>query len=59
MGIRRVARHAPGCRDSPSPILRRCAPSTPPPEAPVKTKSMSSVNDSGYSLNGMFPKLGC
>eukprot|EP00983_Pelagomonas_calceolata_P077893 1154057-Pelagomonas_calceolata.AAC.2 len=40
MGIWRVARHAPGRSDSPSPFLRRCAPSTPPPEAPVKTKSL-------------------
>eukprot|EP00983_Pelagomonas_calceolata_P064418 1148114-Pelagomonas_calceolata.AAC.1 len=46
MGIWRVARHAPGRPDSPSPVLRRRAPSRTPPEAPVKTKSVSSVNDS-------------
>eukprot|EP00983_Pelagomonas_calceolata_P003375 110165-Pelagomonas_calceolata.AAC.1 len=45
MGIWRVARHAPGRSDSPSPVLHRRAPSNPPPEAPMKTKSMSSIND--------------
>eukprot|EP00983_Pelagomonas_calceolata_P029331 918991-Pelagomonas_calceolata.AAC.1 len=59
MGIWRVARHAPGCPDYPSPVLRCCAPSRTPPEAPVKTMSVSRVNDSGLPLNGMVPKLGC
>eukprot|EP00983_Pelagomonas_calceolata_P003566 116277-Pelagomonas_calceolata.AAC.1 len=59
MGIWRVARHAPGHPDSPSPVLCRRAPSRPPPETPMNTKSVSSVNDSGKSLNGMVPKLEC
>eukprot|EP00983_Pelagomonas_calceolata_P076216 1153320-Pelagomonas_calceolata.AAC.1 len=43
MGIWRVARHAPGRPDSPSPVLHRRVPSNTLPEAPVKTKSVSSV----------------
>eukprot|EP00983_Pelagomonas_calceolata_P023386 736613-Pelagomonas_calceolata.AAC.1 len=41
MGIWRVARHAPGRPDSPSPVIRRRTPSRTPPKAPVKTKSVS------------------
>eukprot|EP00983_Pelagomonas_calceolata_P068089 1149759-Pelagomonas_calceolata.AAC.7 len=35
MGIWRVARHAPGRLDSPSPVLCRRAPSNSPPETPA------------------------
>eukprot|EP00983_Pelagomonas_calceolata_P123139 1160976-Pelagomonas_calceolata.AAC.2 len=46
MGIWRIVRHAPGRRDSPTPILHRCAPSKLPPRSPLKLKSMP-----GYFLS--------
>eukprot|EP00983_Pelagomonas_calceolata_P003633 119089-Pelagomonas_calceolata.AAC.1 len=50
MGIWRVAHNAPGRSDSPSSVLRRRTPSRTPPESLVKTKSVSSVNDSATPI---------
>eukprot|EP00983_Pelagomonas_calceolata_P100564 1158582-Pelagomonas_calceolata.AAC.5 len=46
LGIWRVARHAPGRPDSPSPALHRHAPRNPPFRSPLEMKCMSGVDDS-------------
>eukprot|EP00983_Pelagomonas_calceolata_P035871 1122743-Pelagomonas_calceolata.AAC.1 len=56
MGIWRVAHHAPGCPDSPSPVLRRLAPSKIPQKPPRKQRAgYKSKKTSHEQFQTVFP----